>query len=532
MPKLSQEDIEAGKKAAGIELDELDISVPREEPKDVSFIDKAKQAVSYPLTRAVQIKAGVRPSAVQKAKPFGLVTDPRLSPVPPETTPTDTKQNIRNMSEDEIMIQLKKSGMSPTPGFAKYMKGLKKQNRKIQDIMRYMDEPTIEHLKKQAKATKKMADMNRLKQQTIGRMYDVLSKQEREVFKPNRKKMERKAQDAIADKQKKVDAIDKKIKKFQIDPARLWKKDQGMMILATIGVFLAGLGDAIARRPVGQHYKIIEGAIQRDIASQRADYEKMKGQRGDAMNLWGLAKEQFEDDKLAHEALKMNYLDQIQNETKKNLDKIGTMEAQAGAEVLISELEKEKGNIAQKVALETAVEERKNYMLEHRQVALYNQQQIRMKKEMLKGLAKQKPYFGIRPLPGYRQEELKLKTFDRVGSYMATRDILNMIVAWRNKRGSETWPQEMTAKIETWFGNMTLERKDGEGFGAALNDQEVKLMYGAIGAENPAEYGWVETKLKAGLGALKLRTERRLNALGYGLAEPKMIEESVYRESK
>ena len=150
---------------------------------------------------------------------------------------------------------------------------------------------------------------------------------------------------AQAARQAKVDEAAAKLQEaqaslnsMQVDPNRYWaNKGTGDKVLAGIGLFLGAFGQG-GNKAVA----VIQDAIDKDIAAQKANIETKKAGVAVQSGILSDMRARFQDQRVAEEAARVAYLDNAQLKIKAISSKYSGQEVAAKADMLIGELEQKK----------------------------------------------------------------------------------------------------------------------------------------------------------------------------------------------
>ena len=169
--------------------------------------------------------------------------------------------------------------------------------------------------------------------------------QEAQAFETERKQ---KAQEAVDSARERFEEASDLQGKFKFDPNRILKST-GDTIAAAIFVGLSAAANAMAGQPgaKNQALEIINGAINRDIESQKLEYQKLKDQTSASDNLYARNMQLLQNERLAENLTKQQMLQMAEGQARISLKNVSANEA-------MSRFNAQIGASIEKARLETA----------------------------------------------------------------------------------------------------------------------------------------------------------------------------------
>ena len=169
--------------------------------------------------------------------------------------------------------------------------------------------------------------------------------QEAQAFETERKQ---KAQEAVDSARERFEEASDLQGKFKFDPNRILKST-GDTIAAAIFVGLSAAANAMAGQPgaKNQALEIINGAINRDIESQKLEYQKLKDQTSASDNLYARNMQLLQNERLSENLTKQQMLQMAEGQARISLKNVSANEA-------MSRFNAQIGASIEKARLETA----------------------------------------------------------------------------------------------------------------------------------------------------------------------------------
>lgn len=163
----------------------------------------------------------------------------------------------------------------------------------------------------------------------------------------DRKKAEGERQTKIAAAVKDLDAATNTVAAMKVDPNHFWADaSTGNKILMGVSLFLGAIG--AANDGVNRVVPIITNAIDRDIASQKANIANAREGVNQKSNTLAQMRSIFKDDRMAEEATKIAALEKVKMQIMQKSMQYSRPEVQANAKKLVGELEVKKAEARQK----------------------------------------------------------------------------------------------------------------------------------------------------------------------------------------
>jgi hypothetical protein len=304
-----------------------------------------------------------------------------------------------------------------------------------------------------------------------------------------------------------------------IDPNRLFKnadgsRDYPKTIAAALAVGLGALGASLPKRMGGtgganQALQIIDKAIDRDIAAQRADIDKRRMGIGMQQNMLSMMRNQFSDERQAESAAKINMLQQFEME----LDRVG---AESKSPILRAKYDQLKADIHQKyneignkfelAAQENAIKSTsEQFNMEERRIAAAQrsaQMQMAMdanRAKLMKAAQQTGTMPGTRifdPSRPYPSKAMVKDAAKLLGDYNGLKSMLDEAMDLRSQYGTEWGWGEKKALMDSLGDQMKLVAKEIFNMGARLEPGEEKMLEGVIGGDLTS-FGYVMDRLKS-----------------------------------
>lgn len=164
--------------------------------------------------------------------------------------------------------------------------------------------------------------------------------------------MQYRRQNAMLEAESKMQQTRQELADNKIDPDRYFLGQPGKRLLAGIAIAFGEVGRALTGSQTNAALNIINNAIEQDIAAQRyareGIKERLESQRQGVADL----RTRFGDEEQAIVARRIINTEMAQNKIQELADRYGTEEAQGKAQVLIGQLEQQKGQyVNQQAAL-------------------------------------------------------------------------------------------------------------------------------------------------------------------------------------
>jgi len=135
----------------------------------------------------------------------------------------------------------------------------------------------------------------------------------------------------------KIDSVNNEIANSKIDPNRYWSNQTtGNKILTGIGLALSAFGGPEA---VAKTNNIIQGAVDRDIASQKHDYEVKKQNRDNLVSSYSMLRNQGLDEDQATIGAAQIGLNQIKSQMQQTADNTQSAAAKQNAKLAIADIQ-------------------------------------------------------------------------------------------------------------------------------------------------------------------------------------------------
>lgn len=318
-----------------------------------------------------------------------------------------------------------------------------------------------------------------------------------------------------ADLQKQVDQQMTKVKQLtddansdKIDPNRYWAdKTTGQKILAGISLFLGAFG-----RNGNDALRIINDSIDKDIMSQKMAIQGKKDSLGEQQNLLGYMKGQIKDEQLATQAAKVAALDNAQMQVNQIASKYSGQETQQKAQLLVSQLDAQKGAIQQDMMRRVAFNQ-----------AMQSDQAGQINPEMLDEKQRERfvPGFGLALT---KDDASKMK--ETVGDVMDSKQSIDRLLQISNAPLKSVTP-ELRAEAQTLATVLQGKLRRSIVGGGNFSETEQQLMKDII-ANPTAVFSWDSTNKKR-LDTLKNKLDQGLasQARSIGLRVPQTVQQRV-----
>lgn len=139
------------------------------------------------------------------------------------------------------------------------------------------------------------------------------------------------------------DTLSKQLLNAKVDPDRYWNsRSTGQKVLASISLFLGGLGGGVSGKGGNVGLDIINKAIDADIDSQKSDLDRLQKVGGMKQTVLSMMRDKFTDERQAESATKAFHLDQTVMKLKEVAARNKGPEVQAQVDGLIGQLEAQK----------------------------------------------------------------------------------------------------------------------------------------------------------------------------------------------
>jgi hypothetical protein len=268
------------------------------------------------------------------------------------------------------------------------------------------------------------------------------------------------------------DAASADLKNTTIDNDRLWKnKTTASKIMTGIGLALSAFGgpEAVARTN-----QIIQGAIDRDIEEQKANYGIKKEGVQNMQNVYSLMMDKFGDKEKAELATRAFYNDQLQNKIQQIASRTNSTAAKENAKLQIGQLQSQKDGIVSQLGL-TMAQTAANKGPEYDQVISdkYNPRNEDERKRYIPGV-------GLAT-----DSESAKKVKENVETFGKFNNSLGRMIELRKKYGSETLPSDAKGEMMQIHAKLKLAMKDMAKLGV-MSDTDSQLLDNIIA--NPTSF--------------------------------------------
>jgi hypothetical protein len=370
----------------------------------------------------------------------------------------------------------------------RYTQQMNETNKKLADVW-------TERANTEAAAQQAQADIMRSGMQA----YEL-------VQRDNQKKMEA-ANASVNEKMNQYTQAVNNLANTKIQPSRLFQTT-GSKVGAAIAIMLGGIGAGLSGGR-NQGYAAIQDAINRDVQTQFAEIDKLRGVVTARQAEAGMARQIFSDiesQKLAAENAIMNKVKMQANvmamESKRDDVKYKAQELIAG---LDADMARNTNALAQK---------QKEFELR----ALSTQATVASRLPTVgTGLRKPPPpglaYVSDQYVPD-KKDEIAAKQFTSV--FNESRGALDALIKWRKKHGAETLDRKALREGKALTARAIIELKKGDEMGANFTDMEREL----VGlSDDPGEIGFYLTKLETIRESLNTKAMGHLRPYGFNLAD-------------
>jgi hypothetical protein len=291
----------------------------------VAGIDNQRLA----LAQSLETRLGLSPEdARQQAdsilasqkRPFGGEPNPDrsrfLDPV------GSTQQGLASMVPSALNRLIPGDGFSLAP----YRAQLEASGERVGEGVKEYRQNLQDYVDKEKAATYALASVEQARAKAAAAVLDTQATEALRV-QGDFAKVEAKRKTYVDDQLQKLQVAVDEFRSGTIDPHRLFRNADGSQnypkaIMATIAVFLGGLGEGLQGRGGNPVLATLDAAIARDIDAQKADLDRQQSGIVAHMNLLGVMRDAFGDEKAAIMATQSLHLEAA----KAQLEKIGAMQ--------------------------------------------------------------------------------------------------------------------------------------------------------------------------------------------------------------
>lgn len=301
---------------------------------------------------------------------------------------------------------------------------------------------------------------------------------------------------ALKDHDEKYNAAIADLKGMSIDSDRLWKnKSTGSKILTGIGLALSAFGgpEAVARTN-----QIIQGAIDRDIEEQKANYAVKKDGVQEMRSVYARMYDKFNDKEKAELATRNYYNDQVQSKLAQIGARTNNSTAKDNAKLLAGQLQGQKDEMTTKLtlALGTANASKPK---QYSEVIPdnYTPKDSDEAKNYVPGLGLAADPEAAKTLRG------NFATFKNFNSGV------NKLIGMREKYGSETMPTSAKGEMMQVYNELILDKKGMSNLGV-MSESDLEMLKSIVAdptSFNPSTLARLKALKNDGIGKFQRGVE-------------------------